>query len=581
MDLRKNKYLLLASSVGSFALLLTAAVQENFFQEWRSIQKSARTEEGPIRVQLRQVVNPALGISDRCVSCHVSMAPGEQGVVGQNVQRPHPAVFHDPAEFGCTVCHGGQGRATQRADAHGEVEFWPEPMLPREFSQAGCGTCHVAPGTPSQDLYHHAALAFERLDCLACHRVDGRGATLRPNGQGMEGPDLSAAAIRGYDRAWYSGHLKKSAEASAGPWRTSFAPVSDQDLKLLTVFLDTRVGASKWVEAKSVFLSAGCLGCHKVSGVGGDEGPELTRAGLKDPGQLAFGAVPGGRTLKNWMAEHFRSPLAVVASSQMPPVRRSDSEIEMLTFYTLSLRRKDLPGAYLPKDRIRTEKFGERDFAGDGATLFGAFCSGCHGVQGQGMRAAGVQNFSSIANPDFLSLASDEFLLETLRRGRPGRKMPAWGEMDGWPPTPTAAGNASTAICGSTTAGSHSSAPQRHPQLPAASPTCATASSRASDPHALRGGDRSGGQPDDPRWDPRVCQKGLALTRRFYGDRRVNQCMVRAGFKRWYEAGFPRARTASASQRVLPARPRRVGPRLSRRGGDDRGRRPQEYRRNL
>ncbi|MHB0955158.1 MAG: molybdopterin-dependent oxidoreductase [Pirellulaceae bacterium] len=42
------------------------------------------------------------------------------------------------------------------------------------------------------------------------------------------------------------------------------------------------------------------------------------------------------------------------------------------------------------------------------------------------------------------------------------------------------------------------------------------------------------------RWDPRVCQKGLALTRRFYGDRRVNQCMVRAGFKQWYEAGFPR-----------------------------------------
>ena len=42
------------------------------------------------------------------------------------------------------------------------------------------------------------------------------------------------------------------------------------------------------------------------------------------------------------------------------------------------------------------------------------------------------------------------------------------------------------------------------------------------------------------RWDPRVCQKGLALTRRFYGDRRVNQTMVRAGFKRWYDDGFPR-----------------------------------------
>ena len=42
------------------------------------------------------------------------------------------------------------------------------------------------------------------------------------------------------------------------------------------------------------------------------------------------------------------------------------------------------------------------------------------------------------------------------------------------------------------------------------------------------------------RWDPRCCQKGLALTRRFYGDRRVNQCMVRAGFKKWYEDKFPR-----------------------------------------
>ncbi len=42
------------------------------------------------------------------------------------------------------------------------------------------------------------------------------------------------------------------------------------------------------------------------------------------------------------------------------------------------------------------------------------------------------------------------------------------------------------------------------------------------------------------RWDPRVCQKGLALTRRFYGDRRVRHPMVRQGFKAWVEQGFPR-----------------------------------------
>ncbi|MGD9903028.1 MAG: molybdopterin-dependent oxidoreductase [Vicinamibacterales bacterium] len=48
------------------------------------------------------------------------------------------------------------------------------------------------------------------------------------------------------------------------------------------------------------------------------------------------------------------------------------------------------------------------------------------------------------------------------------------------------------------------------------------------------------------RWDPRVCQKGLALTRRFYGDRRVNQTMVRVGFKRWVDAGFPRGEDGRA-----------------------------------
>jgi nitrate reductase alpha subunit len=42
------------------------------------------------------------------------------------------------------------------------------------------------------------------------------------------------------------------------------------------------------------------------------------------------------------------------------------------------------------------------------------------------------------------------------------------------------------------------------------------------------------------RWDPRICQKGLVLGRRIYGDRRVKAPMVRAGFKDWVDAGFPR-----------------------------------------
>ena len=48
------------------------------------------------------------------------------------------------------------------------------------------------------------------------------------------------------------------------------------------------------------------------------------------------------------------------------------------------------------------------------------------------------------------------------------------------------------------------------------------------------------GNKSSHRWDPRICQKGLALVRRFYGDRRVKAPMIRRGFKEWADAGYPR-----------------------------------------
>lgn len=48
------------------------------------------------------------------------------------------------------------------------------------------------------------------------------------------------------------------------------------------------------------------------------------------------------------------------------------------------------------------------------------------------------------------------------------------------------------------------------------------------------------GNQSSHRWDPRICQKGLALVRRVYGDRRVKAPMVRRGYKEWIDAGFPR-----------------------------------------
>ena len=432
--MKKNKVLLLGSSIGVFALLLFAAAQENYFKEWRRIQSGGRSDEGPIPVQLRQIVNISLGISDRCVSCHVTMGPGEQETRGTALLVAHKPVVHDPAQFGCTACHGGQGQATEKADAHGKVHFWPEPMLEKRFSYAGCGSCHITLGVPEQVQFRNAQAAFERLDCYACHRVDGRGGTLRPDGGGMEGPDLSRAALNGYDANWYEKHLQKSASAKEGPWQNSFPAVGEEDRAQLKMYLSTRVAAPALVQAKSVFFASGCLGCHKVSDVGGDEGLDLTRAGEKDPGQVSFKDIPGEATMANWMAEHFRAPASVVSGSQMPPVPFSEQEIDQLTLYTLSLRRREFKEAYVPKDRIRATKFGEREFAADGATIFGAFCAGCHGRDGMGRRLPGFVSAPAISNPDFLALASDEFVTLTVTNGRPGRRMPVWAKDGGLRP---------------------------------------------------------------------------------------------------------------------------------------------------
>ena len=429
--MKKNKYLLLVSSVITILLLVGAAAQENFFQEWRRLQRAAPLAEGS-DVRLRQVVVPALRVTDRCVTCHVGMGAGEQGQPGHPVMKPHPDVAHDPATFGCTTCHGGQGRATEKADAHGDVHYWPEPMIPLASADSGCGTCHTQLRVPNLAQLRAGAAVLERTDCLACHRLDGRGGTLRPAGGGMEGPDLSRAGIRGYAADWYSTHLaKRDTPTEAEAWRSSFGPIPAHEQESLRVFLDSRVGAPRLIEGKALFHSLGCRGCHKVGGVGGDDGPDLTMEGLRDPGQLDFTHVPGPRSLSNWLGEHFRAPAVIVPGSQMPVLGLGESEIAALTAYMLSLRRTNIPEAYWPKDRIRAERFDEREFATDGATLYGTFCASCHGPDGEGRRYPGMPAFPAIGNADFLSIASDAFVAETVRRGRPGRRMPAWGEKEG------------------------------------------------------------------------------------------------------------------------------------------------------
>jgi mono/diheme cytochrome c family protein len=305
-------------------------------------------------------------------------------------------------------------------------------MLEKQYLFAGCGSCHTHLSVSNLELLQKGKIFFEQADCLACHRLDGRGGTLRPGGAGgQEGPNLSRVGASGFKLAWYEAHLEKKKVATSGPWAAAFGELTEETRLAIDEFLKSRVGAPGLVEAKALFHTLGCRGCHRVRGVGGDDGPDLTAVGNKDPGQLSFREVKGERTLANWIKQHFRAPASVVHGSTMPELGLTEAQIEQLTFYLLSLRRGRFAENLWSKDRIRAERFGVREFATDGATLYGTFCAACHGPKGEGMRYPGAAPFPAIGNPDFLRLVSDEALSAHIRRGRPGRRMPAWGELEG------------------------------------------------------------------------------------------------------------------------------------------------------
>jgi mono/diheme cytochrome c family protein len=59
-----------------------------------------------------------------------------------------------------------------------------------------------------------------------------------------------------------------------------------------------------------------------------------------------------------------------------------------------------------------------------GAKVFAANCTPCHGPEGKGIVAIGTPNFT---DPSVQATFSDEALIKTIRGGKKGTAMPAWG----------------------------------------------------------------------------------------------------------------------------------------------------------
>jgi len=151
---------------------------------------------------LRQVnVNPpgaqinwvgGAGLVDRCQSCHVAMDPlivpsvmtltrADLGMANSNnapfSTHPNPALlkFHPLEKFGCSPCHGGNGRGLDSVEkAHGRYEHWLWPLNYPENFEAGCQQCHAADMvTAEARTLNHGKELFRSRGCIGCHRFQG------------------------------------------------------------------------------------------------------------------------------------------------------------------------------------------------------------------------------------------------------------------------------------------------------------------------------------------------------------------------------------------------------------------------
>ena len=253
---------------------------------------------------------PSCASTDRCVSCHVGMAPASRAYGQPRRSRrtsPWSTIRPSSAARSATADRAERPtRPTPTATCH----FWPEPMIPAEFAYAGCGSCHTHLRVPNQaQLQRGLSLGRAlRLPGLPSHRRPRRHVAARRRGRhGRPGP-VARRRGRLRPRLVRTASAAVTQAARTGPGRAPSDRSTQPDREAIAEFLASRVGAPELVEAKALFHSLGCRGCHKVGGVGGDDGPDLTLVGDRDPGRLDFTHVPGEPTLANWLAEHFRDP---------------------------------------------------------------------------------------------------------------------------------------------------------------------------------------------------------------------------------------------------------------------------------
>ena len=431
-------------------LLLVAWFSSGPMQEWKKVQRQyfgltkqladslvgesvAYTRRG-----IHQFESSDLRRIDRCVTCHMGMENPHMTGAPQPFASHSGDLFthHPPDKYGCTICHGGQGRALNARDAHGinRDTHWERPLLSQPYIQSSCGKCHLSIFSEQQHfdgvpVFQEGQRIFNREGCLGCHKARGVG--------GIIGPDLTEQGEKTRHEYsfqnieteqtisnWLKEHFRDPEMVSPGSQMLKI-DLPEEELDALTTFvlglakpdiafeyfsletLNEFKGNRSSLEGNKAFLMA-CSACHGKEGAGKNYEeyemgvPAILREDFRrvaSPGYIEFTLLRGRsqRDMSTWMPS-------------ISGLR--DEEMQGLTDY--------VGGGHFGRKAVFDESVFRQADAAVGASLFEHHCATCHGNQGNGGTALALNR------RDLMRNTGSSYLLNTLLRGRENATMPSW-----------------------------------------------------------------------------------------------------------------------------------------------------------